>query len=67
MDSTFQRVDGRHKQKIIENLHTFGHQVIVLAYNSEMGNVEDVKAALGSHLLKEYRLNHISSMETTIQ
>lgn len=67
MDSTFQRVDGRHKQKIIKNLHTFGHQVIVLAYYSEMGDVAEVKASLGTHLLKEYRLNHKTSMETTIE
>lgn len=67
MDSTFQRVDGRHKQKIIKNLHTFGHQVIVLAYYSEMGDITEVKASLGTHLLKEYRLNHKSSKETTIE
>lgn len=67
MDSTFQRVDGRHKQKIIKNLHTFGHQVIVLAYYGEMGDVNEVKNSLGTHLLKEYRLNHISSMETIIE
>ena len=67
MDSTFQRVDGRHKQKIIKNLHTFGHQVIVLAYYSEMGDITQVKDALGAHLLKEYRLNHTSSKETTIE
>ena len=67
MDSTFQRVDGRHKQKIIKNLHTFGHQVIVLAYYNEMGDITEVKESLGSHLLKEYRLNHKNSKETTIE
>ncbi len=67
MDSTFQRVDEKHKRKIIKNLHTFGHQVIVLAYNGEMGNHEDVKELLGSHLLKEYKLVHNSSMDTRIE
>ena len=66
MDSTFQRVDGRHKQKIIKNLHTFGHQVIVLAYYGEMGDLAEVKSSLGTHLLKENHLKHLSKFETVI-
>lgn len=66
MDSTFQRVDNKHKQKIIQNLPNFGHQVIVLAYETEMGDKEEIKSLLGSHLLKEYQLIHPESRKTKI-
>lgn len=66
MDSTFQRVDEYHKNKIIKNLPEFGHQVIVLAYDTEMGSKEDVRAILGTALLQEYRLDHLNSKETKI-
>ena len=67
MDSTFQRVDEIHKLNILNMLPEFGNQVIVLAYDSEIGEKHIVRERLGAHLLTEYELQHTSSSKTSIE
>lgn len=67
MDSTFQRVDEIHKLNILNMLPEFGNQVIVLAYDSEIGEKHTVRERLGAHLLTEYELQHTSSSKTSIE
>lgn len=66
MDSTFQRVDDIHKLNILDILPEFGSQVIVLAYDGEIGEKHIVRERLGTHLLKEYDLHHTTSSKTSI-
>lgn len=67
MDSTFQRVDDIHKLNILKMLPEFGSQVIVLAYDGEIGEKNVVRELLGESLLAEYRLQHPSSSKTSIE
>mgnify|MGYP003410787052 CR=1 FL=1 len=66
MDSTFQRVDDIRKLNILDILPEFGSQVIVLAYDGEIGEKHIVRERLGTHLLKEYDLHHTTSSKTSI-
>ena len=66
MDSTFQRVDDIHKLNILDMLPELGSQVIVLAYDGEIGEKHIIRERLGTHLLKEYELQHTTSSKTSI-
>ena len=66
MDSTFQRIDPRHKSNILASLPTLGRQVIVLAYPEE---IQDTVArnVLKGKLRKEVTLEQKSSFNTIIK
>lgn len=66
MDSTFQRVDGTHKINTLKSAPSFGKQIIILAYDKEIADHNEVRATLGSKLIREMRLIHPSSTKTTI-
>lgn len=66
MDSTFQRIDPRHKQNILKSLPTLGRQVVVLAYPDEIQ--ENVaRNVLQGSLRKEVTLVQKSSFNTIIK
>ncbi len=66
MDSTFQRIDPRHKSNILSSLPNLGRQVIVLAYPEEIQ--ENVaRNVLKGKLRKEVTLEQISSFNTIIK
>jgi len=66
MDSTFQRIDPRHKSNILESLPSLGRQVIVLAYPDE---IQDTTArnVLRGKLRKEVTIKQISSFNSIIE
>lgn len=66
MDSTFQRIDPRHKSNILESLPSLGRQVIVLAYPDE---IQDTTArnVLKGKLRKEVSIKQISSFNSIIE
>ncbi len=57
MDSTFQRIDLRHKSKVIDALPSLSDQVIVLAYDGELDR-KYAKQSLGEKLINEKRINN---------
>lgn len=57
MDSTFQRIDLRHKSKVIDALPSLSDQVIVLAYDGELDRTY-AKQSLGEMLINEKRINN---------
>ena len=61
MDSTFQRIDPIHKMNTLKSLPLLGNQVIVLAFQGEIGDLNGVREKLGSNLIQEYTINQISS------
>jgi DNA sulfur modification protein DndD len=66
MDSTFQRIDPRHKSNILSSLPNLGRQVVVLAYPEEIQ--ENVaRNVLKGKLRKEVTLEQISSFNTIIK
>ncbi len=66
MDSTFQRIDPRHKSNILSSLPELGKQVIVLAYPEEIqANV--ARNVLQGKLRKEVSLEQVSSFSTIIK
>ena len=66
MDSTFQRIDPRHKSNILSSLPSLGRQVIVLAYPEEIQETV-ARNALKGKLRKEVTLEQISSFNTIIK
>lgn len=66
MDSTFQRIDPRHKSNILESLPSLGKQVIVLAYPDE---IQDTTArnVLKGKLRKEVSIKQLSSFNSIIE
>lgn len=57
MDSTFQKIDLRHKSKVIDALPSLSDQVIVLAYDGELDR-KYAKQSLGEKLINEKRINN---------
>lgn len=66
MDSTFQRIDPRHKSNILTSLPNLGRQVIVLAYPEEIDDTT-ARNALKGKLRKEITLEQLSSFNTIIK
>jgi len=66
MDSTFQRIDPRHRSKTLEALPVLGDQIIVLAYPTEV-NQNDAKDLLQGKYLKDIHLEQKSEFETIIK
>lgn len=66
MDSTFQRIDPRHKSNILSSLPSLGRQVIVLAYPEEIQETV-ARNVLKGKLRKEVTLEQISSFNTIIK
>lgn len=67
MDSTFQRIDTIHKKNTLKSLPVFGNQIIVLAYEDEIGNINDVRATLGESLLNEYEIKQYTSSHSELK
>ena len=57
MDSTFQKIDQRHKSKVIDALPSLSDQVMVLAYDGELDR-KYAKQSLGEKLINEKRINN---------
>lgn len=57
MDSTFQKIDQRHKSKVIDALPSLSGQVMVLAYDGELDR-KYAKQSLGEKLINEKRINN---------
>ena len=66
MDSTFQRIDPKHKYNIIKILPELGSQVIVLAFEGEIDK-QDTRETLKNHLKREFSLIQKDPFETTIK
>lgn len=66
MDSTFQRIDPKHKRRILESLPVLGQQVIVLAYPEEI-QTDVARGVLKGKLRKEINLEQVSSFKTLIK
>lgn len=66
MDSPFGRLDPTHKRNITENLPRMSSQVILLAYTDEIDS-NMARECLGGYLVKEYRLEKVSSFHTQIE
>lgn len=68
MDSTFQRIDPLHKQKLMECLAGLGNQIVILAFDQEMAPTKNaVRDIFGDSLKQEFTLKQISSLRTTIE
>ena len=66
MDSPFGRLDPIHKKNITENLPRLSSQVILLAYTDEI-DANMARECLGGYLVKECRLEKVSSFHTQIE
>jgi len=66
MDSPFGRLDPIHKANIVRALPYMAEQSMLLAYTGEIDE-QLARKELGSHLLREYKLERISSMHTEIK
>lgn len=66
MDSTFQRIDPRHRSNTLKSLPVLGDQIIVLAYPTEV-NQNDAKDLLQDKYLKDIYLEQKSEFETEIK
>lgn len=66
MDSPFGRLDPIHKKNITENLPRLSTQVILLAYTDEIDS-NMARECLGGYLVKECRLEKVSSFHTQIE
>jgi len=65
MDSPFGRLDLTHKENIVKQLPDMAEQSILFAYTGEIDE-QIAREALGSSLIREYRLVRISSLYTRI-
>lgn len=65
IDSPFGRLDPTNKANIVRSLPTMAEQTILLAYTGEI-DAQVARGELGNNLLKEYKLERISSMHTVI-
>lgn len=66
MDSTFQRIDPRHRNNTLRSLPILGEQIIVLAYPNEVTQ-SDAKELLSGKYLKDIHLEQKSEFETEIK
>ena len=64
LDSTFQRVDMKHKIRTLQNLSYLSDQIIILAYPQEIGNEDEVRRVLGSQLKKEITIKQITNSKS---
>lgn len=65
MDSPFGRLDEGHTGRVVGALPRMAEQVVLFVYESEVG-VETMRRILGGALLREYRLERLSSRHTKI-
>lgn len=66
MDSPFGRMDKQNSANIVHALPQMAEQSMLLAYNGEI-NLDVARNQLGTHLLREYRLERVTSMHTEIR
>lgn len=66
MDSPFGRLDPTHKANIVRTLPSMAEQSMLLAYTGEIDE-QVARKELGQHLLREFKLERVSSMYTEIQ
>ena len=66
MDSPFGRLDPTHKANIVRTLPSMAEQSILLAYTGEI-DAQVARKELGQHLLREFKLERVSSMHTEIK
>ena len=64
LDSTFQRVDIKHKIRTLQNLSVLSDQIIILAYPKEIGDENEVRKVLGNQLKKEINIKQLSSSKS---
>lgn len=68
MDSTFQRIDKKHKLKLAKILHTLADQVIVLIYEDEIAPSKDETRSLFSgNLVKEIEIEKESKCKSSFK
>lgn len=65
MDSPFGRLDPTHKRNVTKTLPKLSDQVILLVYDGEI-DPNQTREILGGNLIKEYRLNRVTSFNTKI-
>lgn len=66
MDSPFGRMDKQNSANIVHALPQMAEQSMLLAYNGEI-DLDVARNQLGTHLLREYRLERVTSMHTEIR
>ena len=66
MDSPFGRLDPTHKRNIVRQLPDMAEQSMLLAYTGEIDE-HVARDALAGNLIREYKLNRVSSMHTRIE
>jgi DNA sulfur modification protein DndD len=65
MDSPFGRLDDKHTSNVIQTLPQMAEQVILLAYEAEVGK-DRVRTILGNRLIREYELERVTARRTNI-
>ena len=65
MDSPFGRLDPDNKQNVSNVLPKLADQVLLLMYNEEISS-QNLRETLSTKLVKEYKLNKITSFRTEI-
>lgn len=65
MDSPFGRLDPTHKKNVTKTLPSLSNQVILLVYDGEIDPAQ-TREILGGQLIKEYRLDRVTSFYTKI-
>lgn len=66
MDSPFGRLDPTHKRNIVRQLPYMAEQSMLLAYTGEI-EAPIAREALAGSLIREYKLNRVTSMYTLIE
>lgn len=66
MDSPFGRLDPTHKKNIVRQLPDMAEQSMLLAYTGEIDD-HVARDALAGSLIREYKLNRVTSMHTRIE
>ncbi|MGV9325245.1 AAA family ATPase [Streptosporangium sandarakinum] len=66
MDSPFGRLDDSHTANVINTLPHMAEQIILLVYEAEVGKGR-MREILGSRLVREYELEHVSARRTNIR
>ncbi len=65
MDSPFGRLSEQHEKNVSKNLSHLSSQVILLVHDRELEPLQ-TRELLGGNLLKEYRLERVTSFHTKI-
>jgi DNA sulfur modification protein DndD len=66
MDSPFGRLDDSHTSNVVKTLPDMAEQVLLLVYEAEVGRSR-MRELLGSRLLREYELEHVSARRTNLR